>query len=192
MKQKISCLLLIFCFINPAYANNFGEGRDTNSVQAVQSLEAYAKYKMGQYEEARHIWLMLAEKNNTSAIINLANIYEQGQGVERDLVKSVEWLMKAAELNDTRGQYQLAMAYEKGLGVERNLDQAAYWLRKAAEQGDGTAQFNLGVMLATNYGEGLTTSSYKQRVKALEWLKKADASGIEDAADFLQLLSTMM
>lgn len=46
---------------------------------------------MTQYEEARNIWLMLAKKNNASAIINLANLYEQRQGVERDLVESVGW-----------------------------------------------------------------------------------------------------
>jgi len=193
MKQKnLYCLVFVLCFVNPVYSNDFTTARDRNSVQAVQSLEAYAKYKMGQYEEARHLWLTLAEKNNASAIINLANLYEQGQGVERDLVASVIWLKKAAELNDTRGLYQLAMAYEKGLGVERDLQQAAYWLQKAAEQGDETAQFNLGVMLATNFGEGLTTSSHEQRLKALGWLKRADEGGVEDAAEFLKLLSTMM
>ena len=188
----ISCLVLLFCFVNPAYSNDFENGRDENSIQAIQSLEAYAKYKMANYQEAREIWLMLAAKSNTTAMINLANLYDQGQGVERDLAKSVIWLKKAAELNDTRGQYQLAMAYENGLGVERDLSQAAYWLEKAAKQGDETAQFNLGVMLATNYGEGLASSSDEQRIAAKKWLQKADENGVDEAKEFLKLLSTMM
>ncbi|ORU93517.1 MAG: hypothetical protein A6F70_05805 [Cycloclasticus sp. symbiont of Bathymodiolus heckerae] len=183
---------IFLLFAGALHANDFTAGRDKNSVQAVQSLEAYAKYKMAQYDEAREIWLMLAEKNNASALINLANLYEQGQGVERDLKQSVAWLRQAADLGDVRGQYQLAMAYEKGLGVDRDLHQAAYWLEKAAEQGDETAQFNLGVMLATNYGEGLTTSSNEQRQSAVKWLTQADENGVEDAKQFLSLLSEMM
>jgi len=189
--MKILLILTLLFIVGPLQANEFRDGRDKNSVEAVQSLEAYAKYKMAQYEEAREIWLMLAEKDNASAIINLANLYEQGQGVERDLEQSIGWLQKAADLGDTRGQYQLAMAYEKGMGVERDLHKAAYWLEKAAEQGDGQAQFNLGVMLATNYGAGLTTSSEEQRITAIKWLTEADKNGVEDAKEFLALLDSM-
>jgi len=190
--MKIFYSLILILFTGVLHANEFTAGRDKNSVQAVQSLEAYAKYKMAQYEEAREIWLGLAEKDNTSALINLANLYEQGQGVERDLKQSITWLRRAADLGDVRGQYQLAMAYEKGLGVDRDLHQAAHWLEKAAQQGDETAQFNLGVMLATNYGKGLATSTPEQRRLAIEWLTKADDADVEDAEQFLQLLSSMM
>lgn len=190
--MKITALICLLFLPNIVFGNDFTAGRDKNSVQAIQSLEAYAKYKMAQYDEAREIWLLLAEKNNSSALINLANLYEQGQGVERDLQQSIVYLRRAAELGDVRGQFQLAMAYEKGLGVDRDLWQAAFWLEKAALQGDETAQFNLGVMLATNYGEGLMTSSKKQRTEAVKWLTKADENDVEDAAEFLTLLSNMM
>ncbi|MEO1888294.1 MAG: tetratricopeptide repeat protein [Cycloclasticus sp.] len=192
MTFRILVLVFSVCMVGLSYANEFTAGRDKNSVQAVQSLEAYAKYKMAQYGVAHEIWLMLAEKNNTSALINLANMYEQGQGVERDLKQSIVWLRKAAELKDSRGEYQLAMAYEKGMGVDRDLHQAAFWLEKAAKQGDATAQFEFGVMLATNYGEGLMTSSKDQRTAAVDWLTKAEANGVEDAKEFLTLLLNMM
>ena len=191
MHFRILLLLVSMSVVGWSQANEFTAGRDKNSVEAVQSLEAYAKYKMGQYDEARNIWLLLAEKNNASALINLANLYEQGQGVKRDLTQSIAWLRKAADLDDTRGQFQLAMAYEKGLGVERDLQQAAYWLEKAAVQGDGTAQFNLGVMLATNFGKGVMTSSTEQRKQAIEWLTKAKDNNVEDAQEFLSLLSSL-
>jgi len=190
MKVNALICFVLLCFSTNIYTNDFTAGRDKNSVQAVQSLEAYAKYKMAQYEEAREIWLMLAEENNTSALINLANLYEQGQGVEPNLKQAVVYLQKAADLNDTRGQYQLAMMYEKGRGVERDLHQAAYWFEKAAEQGDETAQFNLGVMLATNYGEGFASSSSEQRSAATKWLTMAKENGVEEATDFLKLLSS--
>ncbi|ORU89450.1 MAG: hypothetical protein A6F71_00340 [Cycloclasticus sp. symbiont of Poecilosclerida sp. M] len=191
MKLLIICLMTLLLCVSVAAANEFTEGRDTNSVQAVKSLEGYAKYKMGQYKEAREIWLELAELDNATAMINLANLYEQGQGVDQDYKQSNSWLEKAAALNDPRAQFQLGMAYEKGTGVERNPQRAAEWFEKAAINGDMVAQFNLGVMLATNYGEGHATSSPTQREKATSWLKKADENGHTDAAEFLKVLATL-
>ena len=187
-----SVLLIALLLISSRLcANEFTEGRDKNSVEAVQSLEAYAKYKMGQYEEAREIWMGLADKNNTTAFINLANLYEHGQGVDRNLSTSIAWLEKAAVLGDSRGQFQLGMAYEKGLGVKKDLHEAAKWLEKAAEQNDGRAQFNLGVMFATNFGQGIMTSSQEQRKQAISWLEKAKENSTEDAQEFLNLLLTL-
>lgn len=164
--------------------DTFGQ-RDQASVDAVESLNAYAAYKLGDYETARERWLALAERGNTSAMINLANLHEQGQGVPRDLAKAVAWLTQGAELGDSRAQLNLGLAYEKGTGVERDPRQAAQWFRQAAEQGDTTAQFNLGVMLATAYGEGLGSSEPADRAEAAAWLEKAAAGGHPDAAEFL-------
>jgi TPR repeat protein len=166
-------------------------GRDKASQEAVESLEAYAVYKMGQYDEARIIWLSLASRNNTSAMINLANMAEQGQGVPRDLSSTAKWLRKAAELGDQRGQLQLGLAYEKGLGVERDPKKAADWFLKAAEQGDSTAQFNLGVMLATNYGKGIKSATPEQRQAAIKWLEKAAEDDQPDADTFLDMLNSL-
>lgn len=52
-------------------------------------------------------------------------------------------------------------------------------VKKAVEQVDETAQFNLGVMLATNFGEGLITSSHEQRFKARGWLKKGEKMALK-------------
>ena len=191
-KLKSRCLMMLMAFtLSSALAEDGFSGRDRASSEAVESLEAYAAYKMGQYDKARNAWLSLAERNNPAAMINLANMFEQGQGVERDLKKAAEWLRQAADLGDTRGQFQLGMAYEKGMGVERNPQTASEWFRKAAEQGDSTAQFNLGVMLATNYGQGIKTSSPGQKKEAIKWLEKAKENDHPDAGGFLKLLKTM-
>lgn len=179
---------LFLCFSAPGFAQDTFGQRDQSSVEAVESLNAYAAYKLGNYEEAREARLALADKGNTSAMVNLANMYEQGQGVEEDPVAAVEWLEKAADLGDSRAQLHLGDAYEKGRGVERNPRTAAEWFRKAAEQGDTTAQFNLGVMLATAYGEGLQQSTPEQRKEAAAWLKKAADGGEPDAGKFLATL----
>lgn len=171
-----------------AFAQDTFGARDRASTEAVESLNAYAAYKMGDYESARQQWESLAQRDNTSAIINLANLYEQGQGVPRDPAKAAEWLRRAAELGDPRGQTQLGMAYEKGLGVPRDLQKAESWFRRAAEQGDTTAQFNLGVMLATAQGKGVSSATKAQRREAADWLEKAAAGGHPDAHEFLATL----
>lgn len=179
--------LAIACVSAPRAQDEFG-ARDQTSVQAVESLNAYAAYKLGDYETAREAWLDLAARDNTSAMLNLANLYAQGQGVEADPAEAIQWLEKAAALGDSRAQFELGMAHENGIGVERDPRAAADWFREAAEQGDKEAQFNLAVMLATAYGAGLNESSPEQRTEATAWLKKAAAGGHPDAPAFLATL----
>lgn len=163
-------------------------GRDKASVEAVGNLEAYAAYKMGQYDRAREMWLALAGNGNTTAMLNLANLYEQGQGVPRDQALALGWTRKAAERGDPRAQMELGQAYEDGAGVPRDNAEAARWFRAAAEQGDGDAAFNLGVMLATNYGQGVGTASPEQRKEAADWLAKAAQAGNREAPPMLEVL----
>ncbi len=172
----------------PVHAGEpFGE-RDRASTEAVQGLNAYAAYKMGDYETARAGWEELAQTGNTSAMLNLANLYGQGQGVPRDPARAAAWIRRAATLGDPRAQVELGLAFENGQGVPRDPQIAADWFRRAADQGDATAQFNLGVMLATAYGEGLEHSTATARQEAADWLRKAAAQGHPDARAFLTLL----
>ena len=109
-------------------------GPDRSSAEAVESLKAYALYKAGDYEQARQLWQALAERGNTTAINNLANLYDQGQGVDQDPVEAVRLLRRAAELGDPVAQLNLGLAYERGRGVARDNRIAAQWFRLAAEQ----------------------------------------------------------
>ncbi|MCP5364718.1 MAG: sel1 repeat family protein [Hyphomicrobiales bacterium] len=182
--------IAVYMTAGPSHAraqNSFGQV-DTNSTEAVESLKAYAAYKSGDFATAKERWLSLADRGNTSAMINLANMYDHGQGVEKDPKQGLVWLERAAALQDPRAQLQLGLAYENGDGVERDPRQAAQWFRQAAEQDDSEAQFNLGVMLATAYGAGLEQSSPQQRTEAVEWLEKAAAAGHPDAPAFLSTL----
>ncbi len=182
MLRSMPAFALLLVLAAPVLAANQTEK------QAVQNLEAYAAYKMAQYQRAHEIWLSLAERGNTTAMNNLANMYDQGQGVEQDLATAAQWLTRAAEAGDSIAQLNLGLAYEKGRGVAHDNRIAADWFRRAAEQGEQTAQFNLGVMLATNYGQGAETASDAQREQARGWLQKSAAQGHPEAPVMLQLL----
>ncbi|WP_162937483.1 tetratricopeptide repeat protein [Indioceanicola profundi] len=190
--MKLCCIAMmggVMALALPAVAAAQGfDTRDAASIQAVENLEAYAVYKMGQYDLARERWEALAAKGNTTAMINLSNMHAQGQGVPRDPAAARNWTRKAAELGDARAQLELGLAYERGDGVERNLDEAALWLGRAAEKGNAEAQFSLGVLLATGQGKGPEAATPEQRRQARSWLSKAAESGHEEAAAMLSVL----
>lgn len=159
-----------------------------NAAEAVTNLEAYAAYKMGHYDKAREIWEGLAAKGNTTALINLANLFQQGQGVTEDQKQGIVLIEKAAELGDARAQYELGMAYEKGGVVNRDIEKAGSWLKKSAEQNYSDGQFAYGVLLAAGRGKGLDNATAADIKEALEWLNKAQARGNLEAADYIKVL----
>lgn len=96
----------------PSMAQEAFGARDTVMRDAVSNLEAYAVYKMGRYDQAAAIWTELAERGNTTAMINLANMHAQGQGRPRDPAAAEAWLRRAAELGDERAVEDLAAQRE--------------------------------------------------------------------------------
>ncbi|MCP4186886.1 MAG: sel1 repeat family protein [Gammaproteobacteria bacterium] len=180
-------VVVLLVFVSTA-SLTLAEERD-NAAEAVTGLKAYAAFKAGNYEEARLIWEQLATKGNTTALINIANLFQQGKGVVEDRKLALEYIIQAAQLGDSRAQYELGIEYEKGLIVPRDIYKAAAWLQKSALQGDSDGQFAYAVMLATAYGKGLEHSSQLQRREAIDWLRKAAANGHPDASEYARVLA---
>ena len=65
--------------------------------------------------------------------------YEEGWGVEPNLVSAFEWYTKAAEQEFVDAQYYLGQFFEHGKGRDIDLDQALFWYQKAEAQGDQLA-----------------------------------------------------
>ncbi len=82
-----------------------------------------------------------AEQGLASAQYALSERYKNGDGVEKNAQKALEWLQKAAEHDAHNSQiayyqYELSQRYKNGDGVEKNAQKASEWLQKAAEKGD--------------------------------------------------------
>ncbi|GGD35800.1 hypothetical protein GCM10012288_07220 [Malaciobacter pacificus] len=182
--QNLFIKLIIFIFV----INLSLYARSENDTNAVLNLKAYAVFKMGQYDEARAIWEDLAKKGNTTALINLANLFEQGNGVKKDRKEALKYIQKAAELNDDRAQYELGIEYEKGIHLPRDIDKAEYWLKKSCENENSDAYLAYGIMLATAKGKGVENITNEQKVEALKWLKLAKQEGESEAADYIRIL----
>lgn len=104
----------------------------------------YQSYLKGDYEAAFREWLPLAELGDVEAQYNLGVLYDEGAGVEQDLVAAADWYRKAAEQGFIDAQSNLGTMYYFGQGVARDYQAAAKWFRLAADQGDAEAAEYLG------------------------------------------------
>ena len=178
--------LFILLFLGIINSNLYAE--DKNAKEAVDNLKAYALYKMGQFDEAKEIWDKLAKKGNTTALINLSNLYEQGFGVTKDKKEALKYVIEAANLNDQRAQYELGINYEKGLVVERDIDKVAYWLEKSALNGSKDGIRAYSILLATGKGKGYENLTLSEKEVALKWLYIAKENYIEEASQYIKIL----
>ncbi|MFJ7747094.1 tetratricopeptide repeat protein [Peribacillus sp. NPDC097295] len=55
------------------------------------------------YEESLKWYLKSAKNENTSAMVNLAYLYGNGIGVEKDLTNAFKWNLEAANSGDSSG-----------------------------------------------------------------------------------------
>ena len=76
------------------------------------------------------------ENGDKDAQYNLALLYTNGEGTEKNLEKAFYWYQKAAENGFEVAMYNLALYYENGKGTEKNLKEAFYWYQTAAENGN--------------------------------------------------------
>lgn len=117
-----------------------------------------------------------ASKGGIKAQALLGNLYDQGNGVEINDAKAVNWWKKSAQQGNPFAQYDLAMAYHEGKGgLKKSSKKAVEWFRKSAEQGEMRSQYNLGIA----YYNGLGVK--KDRAQAMEWFQKAAAQDNADA-----------
>lgn len=90
-------------------------------------------------QAVRH-YLKAAAHNHVRAQVNLAAMYAQGHGVQRDQAQCLMWLRKAAHLGDPEAQYTLGMRQnrismdQEPLAGEELKIEAYKWLKLAAAQ----------------------------------------------------------
>ena len=130
-----------------------------------------------------------ASTGSAKAAFELGEAYNEGAGVERDLVQARVWYAKAAGNGDTEAaeiaadlaaviphldgttpeaKYALALAYERDSVFPVNLPEAERLLRESAEEGYAPAQ--------ALYGDKILASR-DDRVEALKWHRRAAEQG---------------
>lgn len=112
---------------------------DFHSAQPkMQLYMAYAEFKMAHYEVAREMWLHITGKGSGEAAFNLGILYEQGMGVEQDIIKARDYYLQAAEKGSRAGAYQVGLMHTNHPELV-DADVATHWLTIAALDGDSDA-----------------------------------------------------
>jgi len=112
-----------------------------NSAYAASTLEDADKaYASKNYAEAIKIYKALALNGNESAQLQLANMYENGDGAIQDYVEAFKWYKLAAEQDSASALMNLGDMYENGHGVTKDLIKAHMWYNLAGAHGGEFAE----------------------------------------------------
>lgn len=125
-----------------------------------------------QLTEAAKWYRLSAQQGFTKAQINLALLYQQGNGVDKSPEQMLFWMKKAAEAGDPLGQLNMAEYTLSGVDklLPKNKQQAEAWLVKAAAQHFQPAE----LMLAYWYEKGIavTEAPKKHNKSTSRWQSK--------------------
>lgn len=127
-------------------------------------------------EEEALVWYRLAaEQGNANAQFGLAQMYDRGRYVSRNIPKSdsaaMDLYLKAAAQGHVTSYLVLSQIYRKGQLVEKDESAEAYWNKKGAESGDSYAQNRLADMYKN--GRGVIKSDMEAR----SWYDKSAKLG---------------
>ena len=152
----------------------------TNTFADLRS--AHRAFESGNYKSAFTLLLPLAEAGNAEAQSNLAWLYLNGAGTDKNDEKAALWYKKAAQQGNTFAQYNYAKLCDEGIGVELSAQQAVYWYRQAAMQGQANAQYSLAEM----YLDGVGVEP--DLIRAYAWIYVVIRGGINAAEPILEEL----
>lgn len=167
-------------------------------VQALSPIQAdsfengWSAYEQGDFAQAAELWRPLAEQGHSSAQINLALMYENGYGVDRDLQVAADWYLAAARQGSAIGQYNLGLFLVEHSGAVPTEQDALHWLSESAEQGFADAQFQVGLMYAQGAaGEAHIAEAPARLYQAgLAYLADHDTDGVDSAVAALERVSS--
>ena len=71
--------------------------------------------------------------------VQVAQMYDFGQGVPQDDGEALKWYLQAAESGNAKAQYQAGLLYFRSPHVAQNLVESYRWLSLAAAAGGPTA-----------------------------------------------------
>ncbi len=112
--------------------------------------------------------------NDPDYYVRLAELYEEGYRVKRDLKKTVKYYLKAVNIGSVKAAEGLAFFYEYGSGKKKHgnfYKKIAKWWLKAAELGSQEGMLRSG--LNYQYGLGLDVNFEK----AFKWYLKLAKTG---------------
>jgi TPR repeat protein/GTPase SAR1 family protein len=123
-------------------------------------------------------YLRAADKGLVKAMVQIAECFESGIGVQQSHSEALRMYRKAADTGDPAGQNALAVFLDERSSGEFSAE-AIVWYRRAAEQGLAVAQANLGQKLIVE------SSGNSDGSEGFKWLMKAAEQGYAIAENMI-------
>lgn len=156
MEKIISFVVIIFFAFSNCY-----------QVTAADLDKGIFELNRGEFKKAIDEFEPLLLEGYAPAQYQMALIYQNGWGKNKDQSKAFELMSLAAEQNYSDALFSLSVMYTDGDVVKKDLTKAFVLMEKAAQKELASAQFNVAVMYANAQG---TTKNMK---KAAKWYEKA-------------------
>jgi TPR repeat protein len=144
--------------------------------------QATARYNSGDHAGAARLVQQAAEAGHPTATYEMGYLYENGEGVTKNLGQAAQWYVKGAAMGDPASEAALGLFYEEGIQVPDDWVTAAQWYQKSAAQNNVSGQANLG--RAYQYGVGVPLNLDM----AVTWYDKAAAQGDGKSAYFAKYI----
>ncbi len=144
--------------------------------------QGMAAYTLGEFPKALTTWKALADAGDVPAQFELAWLYTNGLGTEKNLDQAAIYFGKAAEGGQLEAQHKLGQLYLYGQGVTQSYAEAIKWLTLAAEAGYGDSQLVLGQLYLKGEGTNINLP------EADNWLNLAAKQGVAGANEALDEL----
>jgi TPR repeat protein len=123
------------------------------------------------YTQALSLLLKASSKDYPPAMRELGIVYERGEGVDADLLTSLDWYRKADALEKIDVTSVRFYATHEGALVEQDLQQQIQLIKKAAAEGDLDAAYQLAKL----YDDGVLVVQNLEQ--ALHWYRIAAETG---------------
>lgn len=119
---RMLCLTILLLWLSPV-------------MSAGDLWQDYARLiRQRQYSQAAQLIEPMASARDPQACYELAQLYRNGTGVNKDVAKARALLETAAHKGHADSQYLLGLFYRQGIGGSRDPQRAQHFLQQAAEQ----------------------------------------------------------
>ncbi|PHQ65040.1 MAG: hypothetical protein COB99_06270 [Sulfurimonas sp.] len=116
-------------------------------------------YETGKHKEAyEHL---IQDDTNPKCAFALGVMYNNGDGIDRDLKKSTHYYIMAAEAGIVPAQVSVGFAYTNAIGVPQDFDKAVRYLKPAADAGEESAKVTLAEIYAMGKAGGTKADASK-------------------------------
>ena len=135
MPSKISYLVTVVAFAL-ALPLSLSFAFDAHGQSAEQDFQNAKKFiDAEKYKEAVPLLRKAAEQGSADAQLELGVLYFNGNGVEQDTIKALEWYEQAADQGKAEAMHRIGGLYDIGCGVIYSAKTADRWYRKASRKG---------------------------------------------------------